>query len=130
MKEGTSFATSTLARMLFAFPFGVFGFLHFVSARAMVPMVPLPGGIVWVYVTGFVLVAGSVAIMLDMSGRLGALAIAVLLLVFIAFVHIPGLANAQMRQMAMMNLLKDLALCGGALTWAGILGNRERSGRS
>ena len=41
--------TTTVARYVFAIPFGIFGLFHFMNASQMAGMVPLPGGVVWVY---------------------------------------------------------------------------------
>lgn len=54
--------TSTVARILFALPFLVFGLMHFVGADSMAGMVPVPGGVFWVYLTGVAMVAAAVAI--------------------------------------------------------------------
>ncbi len=55
-----------------------------------------------------------------------ALGLAILLLTFIVAVHLPGLGNPAMRDMAMSGLIKDTALLGGALTWAGLLASNEQ----
>ncbi|MDF2693757.1 MAG: hypothetical protein K0S65_2140 [Labilithrix sp.] len=91
----------------------------------MAGMVPVPGGVFWIYFTGAALIAGSLGIMTGILGRLAALGLAALLGIFILAIHIPGLSNPQMQQMAMMGLLKDVSLLGGALTWAGLLGKRS-----
>lgn len=114
--------TSTGARVAFALPFAVFGVFHLTNAGAMSKMVPLPGAVFLVYLTGLALIAGSVGVLTKTLGKWAALGLAALLASFIAFIHLPGLGNPQMGQMAMTNLLKDTALLGGALAWAGILG--------
>jgi putative oxidoreductase len=116
--------TTTVARAAFALPFAVFGLFHFLNAQAMAAVVPIPGGVLWVYLTGLALIAGSLGILTGKLGRLAALGLAALLLTFIVTVHLPGLGNPQMAQMATMGLLKDVSLLGGALTWAGVLGRR------
>ena len=117
--------TGKAARIAFALPFAVFGLFHFLNASAMAGMVPVPGGVFWIYFTGAALIAGSLGIMTGILGRLAALGLAALLGTFILAIHIPGLSNPQMQQMAMMGLLKDVSLLGGALTWAGLLGKRS-----
>ncbi len=37
--------TGTVARLIFAIPFGIFGLLHLMSGSKMAGMVPLPGGV-------------------------------------------------------------------------------------
>ncbi len=117
------FLTTRFARLAFALPFAVFGLFHFMNAQAMAGMVPVPGGVFWVYVTGAALIAGSVGIVTGVLGRWAAFGLAALMLTFVVFVHARGLGNAAMRPMAMMGLLKDISLMGGALTWAGLLKN-------
>lgn len=121
---------STAARLLFALPFAVFGVSHFLNASAMVAVVPLPGGLFWVYLTGAALIAGSAGIVTNIRGEWAAFGIALLMLTFVFFVHGPGLTNAQTQQMATIGMLKDLALCGGALTWAGIFARERRARES
>ncbi len=122
--RGLDVLTSKVARVTFALPFAVFGLFHFLNASAMAGMVPVPGGVFWIYFTGAALIAGSIGLITGILGRLAAFGLAALLLTFILGVHVPGLSNPQMQQMAMMGLLKDISLFGGALTWATLLGKR------
>lgn len=111
-------ALPTVGRYLFAIPFGIFGILHFMNAGAMAGMVPIPGGVLWVYLTGAALIAAAAAIM---SGKMGALAsqlLAVFLLLTAFTVHLPALMGGD--QNAMSQVLKDLALAGGALVLSGV----------
>ena len=50
-----------IGRFLLAIPMAVFGVLHFMAADNMAPMVPIPGGVIWVYVTGVALIAAAVS---------------------------------------------------------------------
>ena len=117
--------TSKVARVLFASPFAIFGLFHFLNGSAMAGMVPIPGGLFWIYFTGAALIAGSIGILTGVLGRLAALGLSALLVTFILGIHAPGLTNPEMQQMAMMGLLKDVSLLGGALTWAVLLGKRS-----
>ena len=59
-------------------------------------------------------------IIMQKKTRLAAALLAILLLVFVLVIHLPGvLAGGDSGQMSMMNLLKDLAIAGGALVYAG-----------
>ena len=53
--------TTTVARFMFAIPFGVFGLMHLGAGKEMAGMVPdyLPGTVI-VYLTGVALIAVSV----------------------------------------------------------------------
>jgi putative oxidoreductase len=106
-------------RFLLAIPMAIFGIFHFLGAEGMAKMVPIPGGAIWVYLTGACLIAAAVAIIMQKKARLAATLLAVLMIVFIALIHGPGVAKGgDGGQMAMMSLLKDLAIAGGALVFA------------
>lgn len=109
-----------LGRFLLAIPMAIFGILHFMAADSMAPMVPIPGGVIWVYVTGVALIAAAVSIIIQKKARLASTLLAVLLLIFVFAIHLPGaMAGGDGGQMSMMSLLKDLAISGGALIYAG-----------
>jgi uncharacterized membrane protein YphA (DoxX/SURF4 family) len=108
-----------IGRFLLAVPMAIFGFLHFIAADSMAGMVPLPGGVVWVYVTGLALIAAAASIIIQKKARLASTLLAVLLLIFVFSIHLPGaIAGGDSGQMSMMSLLKDLAIAGGALIYA------------
>ncbi|CAH0996273.1 hypothetical protein EMA8858_02404 [Emticicia aquatica] len=109
-----------IGRFLLAVPVAIFGIFHFMNADGMAAMVPVPGGVIWVYVTGIALLAAAGAIIVQKKARLAAALLAILLLVFVLTVHLPGvMAGGDGAQMSMMGLLKDLAIAGGALVYAG-----------
>ncbi len=118
--------TSSIARIIFAIPFLVFGTFHFLNTEAMLSMVPIPGGLFWVYFTGLALIAASVSIILNKLTMISCILLAFLLLTFIVTIHIPGLMNESTMQMSMMNLLKDMALMGAALSFAGVLERQNK----
>ena len=79
----------------------------------------IPGGIFWVYLVGLALIAAAVAIIIQKQARLACLLLALLLLVFILTMHLPGAMEEATRQMAVSSLLKDFGLMGGAVLCAG-----------
>jgi putative oxidoreductase len=115
------YLTTTVARWLFALPFAIFGLDHFLHASALVRLVPVPGGVFWVYFIGLCLIAGAVGIGTKVYGRYAAFGLALLMLTFIVTIHIPHLMHTETQQLGMTMLLKDLGLGAGALTWAGLL---------
>jgi len=119
--------TTTVARILFAVPFLIFGLFHFMNGPGMAGMVPsyIPGGVFWVYLVGIALVAGSVSIMAQKMAKMACLGLAALLAIFILTIHLPGVMSEAGSQTSMIMLLKDTALMGGALTWAGIFEKSE-----
>ncbi|WP_445663988.1 DoxX family protein [Fodinibius sp. AD559] len=109
---------SKIGRYLYALPFGVFGILHFVNAGQMAGMVPIPGGVFWVYLTGLAMLAACASIVIEWKARLATILLGIMLLIFVLSIHLPAVVGGEM-QSSMPNLLKDLALAGGAWFIAG-----------
>lgn len=110
--------TTVVARLLYAVPMAIFGLFHFMSAKDMVGMVPsfVPGGILWVYLTGIALLAAAVSIVMGKMADMACKLLAILLGIFILTIHLPAMMAGD--AMAMMSLLKDMALAGGTLAIA------------
>lgn len=109
-------------RYIYAIPFAVFGLFHFMNANAMAGMVPIPGGVFWVYLTGLAFLAACVSFIIEKKVRLAGTLLGILLLIFVLTIHVPGIIGAetdQQSQMSMTNLLKDLVISGGAFYIAG-----------
>ncbi|MCB0517091.1 MAG: hypothetical protein R2798_07195 [Chitinophagales bacterium] len=113
-----------LGRYLFTLPILLFGVFHFMHGNAMIGMVPLPGGIFWVYFTGAALIAAAISILTGKYDRLASLLLGVMLLIFALSIHLPHVLAGD--QAAMPNLLKDIALAGGAWLY-GLYGARDYS---
>ncbi len=109
---------NTIGRYLFIVPFAVFGLMHLAKASDLAAMVPtfVPGGILWVYITGVALLAASTSFIIKKKVFLAGLLTAGLLMVFVLTIYLPGVIGGDM--MAMSGLLKDLGLAGGALMLA------------
>ncbi len=105
----------SVLRVLFAIPFAIFGAFHFVNAQQMSGMVPsyIPGGVIWVYLTGAFLIMAAVALIINKFAKLAGYLLAALLLTFILTLHLPGALNGD--QMAMTSLLKDFGLMAAAM---------------
>ena len=81
----------------------------------------IPGGVFWVYLSGLGFVLAAISIIIQVKTKLACMLLAGVLVVFVLFVHLPGvIAGGEMAQMAMMGLLKDTALAGAALAFAGL----------
>lgn len=102
-----------LGKYLFAIPFGIFGIFHFMSADKMAAMAP--GGSITIYLTGLALIAAAVSIVIGKLDKLAAVLLAIMLLIFAFAVHLPNMAS---NEMEMMNILKNVAMAGGALLYA------------
>ncbi len=112
--------TTTVARVLFALPFGIFGFFHFANGSAMAGYVPsfIPGGVLWVYLTGLALVLACISIIIQKYMKWSCMMLAVMLALFILLIHLPGAMAGN--EASVPAFLKDLGLTGGALTYAGL----------
>lgn len=106
-------------RYVFALPFLIFGVFHFMDAGNMAGMIPgwLPGGVFWVYLTGLALIAASISMMIKVMDQLASFLLGVMLILFVLFLHLPGALEGD--QASTTNLLKDMALAGGAWLYAG-----------
>jgi len=109
-----------LACIVFAIIMGIFGIFHLINAENMKGSVPtwIPGGIIWVYVTGIGFVLASVAILINKQTKLACYLLAAMLLIFIFTIHVPTIANGKdeaAKQMAMLLMLKDVGLTMAAV---------------
>lgn len=107
-----------IGKILFCVPFLMFGIFHLMNASQMAGMIPayLPGGALWVYISGICLLAAALSILTGRKTKLATLLLGVMLILIVIMLHAPNLGNsdAMMAQMAMSNTLKDLGLAGGA----------------
>ena len=113
-------ALPKLGKFLFALPMAVFGLMHFMMGEAMAGMVPIPGGVLWVYLTGVALLAAAAAIITGKQAVLASQLLALFLLITAFTVHLPAVMGGD--QAAMGQVLKDVALAGGALIFSGAAG--------
>ena len=118
------FLTTSLARVLFALPWIGFGVIHFINADQMAGAVPVPGGIIWVYITGAAMIAAGVGIATRIMGVWAALGLALLMLTYILAIHVPATIKTGMGHLGF--LLKDIVYLGAALAFAGILSSNEQ----
>lgn len=121
MDNTTIFKIGTI---LYAVVIGFFGINHFVNVSGFQKMVPsfLPGGALWVYITGAALIAAAIAFLINKQTRLAGLLLAVFLLLIVLTVHLPAVVNAPddgSRRFPMVNLIKDTGLAAAALLIAG-----------
>ncbi len=109
-------ALLSLGKYLYAIPFAIFGIFHFMGAEAMAGMVPIPGGVIWVYITGLALLAAVVSMLTGKKDKLATMLLGVLMLIFALAIHLPGALGGD--QAATASLLKDLSLAGAAWMYA------------
>ena len=120
----TSSLQTTIARILFAVPFGIIGINHFFVIDFFKGMLTsfIPGGGFTIVFTGVLLVAASISIILKKYVAIACWLLAILLGLFILTIHIPNIIqlDGDEMQFAIMQLIKDTSLMGGALMIAGI----------
>lgn len=111
---------SRIAIWLLAAVMIVFGIQHFKHPENMLVYVPpyLPGGIVWVYVFGVAFILAGLAFIVNQFVSLAGYLLVALLSIFVVAVHWPNYkdsGNAELRQMALVSLLKDTTIAAFAM---------------
>ncbi len=106
---------SRIATIVFAIVIGVFGVNHFMHPDNLAIIVPnfIPGGTIWVYVVGGAFILAAISFILNIKVKLAGYLLALLLLVFVLFIHLPGFLNSgdkEMQTTSFINLLKDIGL--------------------
>lgn len=117
--------TTTVARVLFAIPLAIFGIFHFMHASAMAGMVPVPGGEIWMYITGVGFIAAAIAFITGFMARIAALLLALMLLIFVLSIHLMPAIDGN--QDSMIALLKDVLILSGALAFANMFAGIENA---
>lgn len=114
-------AISGIGKYLFVVPFAAFGVMHFLNGQAMAGMVPLPGGVIWIYLTGLAMLLAVVSILLGKKDGLATFLLGLLLIIYVLSIHLPGVLNAadEMAQInAMSGVLKDTGLAGASFVYS------------
>lgn len=98
----------------------IFGLLHFLHPRDLVNYVPnfLPGGLIWVYFVGGAFILVALAFITNNMVKVAGYLLATLLIIFILTIHLPNYLNSgdkEMKQIALISILKDLAIACFAL---------------
>lgn len=111
---------SRIAIYLLAVILILFGILHYENAHALVVYIPsaVPGGIIWVYLVGTAFILVGISFLTNKMVKTAGYLLAILLFIFIIIIHIPNYleaGNEEMRNMALVSLLKDTAIAGFAL---------------
>lgn len=122
--------STRLAIIIFAVIIAFFGANNILHAKNMAMNVPsfLPASKVMVYISGAGFMLAAVAFILDRYAKLAGYLLAVLLLIVVFSVDVPGIvraANVQIKMLFVTNMLKDAALAMAAILIADI--SRERT---
>lgn len=123
---------TTIGRILFAIPFGIFGINHFLMTDYYVGMLTsfVPRSAYSIILVGILLIGASISIIFKKYVRISTILLACLLFIFIVTIHIPHLFVDADRTTAIITLLKDVSLMGGSLMIAGISTEEEKTSRS
>lgn len=118
---------TTIGRILFALPFAMFGLNHFLMIDYYTGMLTsfIPGSSFTILLTGIALIAASISMIIKKYIKLSCILLAILLFIFILTIHIPQLFDVSTKMRALVELLKDTSLMGGALMIAGIYQKEE-----
>jgi uncharacterized membrane protein YphA (DoxX/SURF4 family) len=98
----------------------VFGIFYFLNPRDLFVYVPLSliGGIKLAYFVGASFILVGISFLTNQFVKFTSYFLALMLLIFILAIHLPNYLHAgesDMRQMALINILKDTAIMGFAL---------------
>ncbi len=119
----------TIARIAFAIPFVFFGVNHFIVGANMSGAVPsfIPGGVFWIYFTGLSLIAAAVSLVINIKAKLAMRLLALMLLIFMLTIHLPGVFTPETAMQSTMGFLKDMALAASALLFAEVADSKSKS---
>ena len=120
--------TGIIGRIIFTIPFLGFGTRHLLYGSKMGSMVPIPGGAVWVYITGIAMILASVAAITKIQGKLAMLLLALMIFIFAFSIQLPAMLNPDMaiKMGGTVSFYKDMGLVGGALILAGVFYKEEK----
>jgi len=120
--------TGIVGRIIYTIPFLAFGTRHLMHAGLLSGLVPIPGGVFWVYLTGVAMILASIAAITKIQGKLAMLLLALMLFIFAFSVQYPAMISADMTMKisGTVSFYKDLGLAGAALIIAGVFHREEK----
>lgn len=112
---------------MFGIPWLVFGVQHFMYADFVANLVPgyFPFRLFWAYLTGVAMFAAGFSLILNIKGRLAAIMLGSMLLIFVLLIHIPTIAS----ESSIMNwtrALQDIAIASASFILAGLLSKEKK----
>lgn len=114
---------TTVGRILFAFPFAIFGINHFLMLDYYVGMLTsfIPLGAYTIVLTGILMIATSISIITKKYIMQSTIILASLLFLFIVTIHIPHLFDGAEKPLTIHSLLKYVSHPDGAVTLIALL---------
>lgn len=105
---------SRIAMIVFALVFVPFGINHLLYANGMAGMVPIPGGAIWVYITGAGFLLASIAIIINLQVKLACYLLGLMLLTIAISVHLIPFIRGVDAEMHLSQFYKDMGLATAA----------------
>jgi len=104
----------------YAAPIAAFGGEHLTITRNIAAIVPawIPWHMFWAYFVGICLIAAAFSLVTGIQARLAAALLALMFLLFVILMDIPGWLHQPANRFATALLLRELAFCGGPLGFA------------
>lgn len=117
MKEET---ISRIAVVILAIVLAIFGVYHLSNPGNLITFIPdfLPGGNIWIYITGIALILAAIAFILHKQVRLAGYLLALLLVVITISFHIPNYLNAgdpDLKTASFIDILQNLSMAAFAM---------------
>lgn len=110
-----------LGRVFVAAPLATFGGLHLAAAQGLSQMVPvwMPWRLFWAYLVGFALIATALSLIFGRLVRWSALLAGLMMLLFVAMIHAPGVAANLHDRFGWTVALRECGFAAGLLALAG-----------
>lgn len=122
-----NFIPTNIARILFALTMLFFALGHFMNAKPMADMLlkGWPMAEALAYISGACLALAGIAFIINKQVKLAGYLLALLLVIIVIGVHVPGLSNPDemMKMNAMSMAVKDTAIAMGAIAFANMSEN-------
>jgi uncharacterized membrane protein YphA (DoxX/SURF4 family) len=120
-----------LAFVFYAAPLAVFGAEHLTDATDIMQLIPvwMPARLFWAYFVGVALIAAGLSISLKRYLRLTGSLVALMFLLFVVMMHIPGVVENPRDRFFWAILFRDSSFGAGALALAGAMTPGSSSGR-
>lgn len=123
--------TERPGRVLFASTLVVFGLQHFLYRGFLATLIPswIPRHLFWEYVVGAAFIAAAAGIAANKAGRLAALLLGTMFLLFVLVLHLPRVVTAVRSRDQWTSGLVAVAMSGGAFILADASSRRSRHQR-
>jgi uncharacterized membrane protein len=120
-----------LSNLCFAIPLAVFGAEHLSGATFIKLGVPsyMPWPLFWAYFVGFALLSASLSIATKIQVRWSGLLFGIMMLLFVAMVHIPRVLASPKDRFAWVIVVREMSFAGGAWILAANTMGKQNKGK-